>query len=1294
MKTMLFFLIFIPFLLMPVAGAAPVTCTFRNGACLSGETLIYGMTGTANAHGSTSSGATTLCCTMSSHTVTNGCTITNGGADIMYKLSAPSNGHAAKKDGTYSTNVCFAATKAFVATVYGSDCATATPTGYPAAACVGSLSAHTNAHMGNCEAYTTKACLAVALDDTAPDITITTDPVSLTPGQDVVITATAADANNGAADSGTQRAGVKSIAVTYDGAACGTTVYTSPYPSTEDTSCIVNAGAVGSHTISVTATDGFDNSRTSTQTLVIGDTFSASLFLSKDADGDDDGVWDMGDGDRTVYAYLSHTGTLLTTCELDWGEGPVETVPLADTVRSHTYIPDGTKTVGYRCNDQFRGFTPWATDSIAVDTSAPEVGSPELFSAGNDLFTGFVIGPELVLYTTNGTPLFGGTAAETLAPLGEVAYRVTNISFPNSETAVITYPVLSYTTAGVQTVPALPATTIKYQFQLPPARISDGRYNISVRVTHLGGLAGYANATIVLDRMAPSGTIAINNNAPATSTTAVAIIVDVNDERSGIPAQGCRVKNAGGSYGLLQTCTGLTHTLLPGEGAKTVVVDVRDRAGNTQEFTDSILLDTTAPVVSVTGALTGFTNQDTLAGVGCADPVSNGVSSGCTTTSFALKVFPYQPGDPLPACPAEYTEYTDGSSRLITGFSAVCAAAKDEAGNTGFSGPTGEAFLVDHIPPAAGIFPFSPYTQDTSFTVGFWGGIDPDNDGGDLDSMDLQYNATRFNYPAQDFVPFLSGMTDTETTFGPLLPNLLPAVDCDLSFDPRYCVEDGYTYTFRVRARDQAGNVGGFSAPEHITVDSSPPTCVFLRPDGRPFPAYTLSSFPLYWAVQDPVSGVASFALRYATEADPTLRPLADLCIVADGDAQGNAACTGTLGRTYTFSCTATDTAGNIISTSTATTVTDAAGSAFMNPLPASMSNATSLWNDAQRTFPVSWDQVAGGREVRCFNVQYRNETDPFTDLGGSCIPPATTSLLFGPVSEGSLYQFRVRSTDTSDITSTFSDEAPLNQNVNTIVDSTSPRLNLTAFKPDWTLFDLSQTLFLTQNIDSVTITANATDLTSPLASQTLTVDTGVQTVHTCNLIPTGSSCPTLVLPTTDDFTLRVQVTDAAGNQNRTRKLSFVRHPVAGFPLPQVFLVLGDSREVDVTIRNIQSQPAEITLFLCRQTVQGGEQACPDQIQAELPEDGDSNPTTFKVVMGALSEKTIPVRLSAATIGTVTLYLASSSTAGGLEDSDSLTVDVGFPPEFPDMAGWSLFLMLGFSVVIYAGFSRKIHCFL
>lgn len=117
-------------------------------------------------------------------------------------------------------------------------------------------------------------------------------------------------------------------------------------------------------------------------------------------------------------------------------------------------------------------------------------------------------------------------------------------------------------------------------------------------------MASYFNLT--LDTTAPSGlTLSINDDALYTTSTAVTLKIAVADEAT----TGYQMKIWGiagvadeGSASWETFATTKSVTLPSGDGLKTVHVKVRDDVGNeSAEVMDTITLDTTIPVVTVTG---------------------------------------------------------------------------------------------------------------------------------------------------------------------------------------------------------------------------------------------------------------------------------------------------------------------------------------------------------------------------------------------------------------------------------------------------------------------------------------------------------------------------------------------------------------------------------------------------------------------------------------------------------------------------------------------------------------------
>jgi len=103
--------------------------------------------------------------------------------------------------------------------------------------------------------------------------------------------------------------------------------------------------------------------------------------------------------------------------------------------------------------------------------------------------------------------------------------------------------------------------------------------------------------------------------------------------------------------------------------------------------------DTTPPTVGVSGAPDDWTNSDQTAKVTCDD----GSGSGCDNTSLKIYISTTDPG----TCSTTYSDYTSDytltSPQTISFHLWVCGAAKDNAGNEGYSSPV--EFKVDKNAP-------------------------------------------------------------------------------------------------------------------------------------------------------------------------------------------------------------------------------------------------------------------------------------------------------------------------------------------------------------------------------------------------------------------------------------------------------------------------------------------------------------------------------------------------------------------------------------------------------------------
>lgn len=196
---------------------------------------------------------------------------------------------------------------------------------------------------------------------------------------------------------------------------------------------------------------------------------------------------------------------------------------------------------------------------------------------------------------------------------------------------------------------------------------------------------------------------AVPNGINGWYVSQVASSVTCSDVGSGCNKITYTTNNGAHWYDASAYSTPFTYNLNLGDGTYYVKAYSTDKAtlvGTTvQAPVFPIKVDTSAPSVSVTGAPSIWQNSDASAGVGCSDS-----GSGCGT--YGLKTYSSNPG----SCSSDYNQYPLAPPQAISSHIWVCAAAKDVAGNAGFSSPV--EFKVDKIPPQVKPYgvPFAPCT--------------------------------------------------------------------------------------------------------------------------------------------------------------------------------------------------------------------------------------------------------------------------------------------------------------------------------------------------------------------------------------------------------------------------------------------------------------------------------------------------------------------------------------------------------------------------------------------------------
>ncbi|MBI4439127.1 hypothetical protein HY640_04300, partial [Candidatus Woesearchaeota archaeon] len=130
--------------------------------------------------------------------------------------------------------------------------------------------------------------------------------------------------------------------------------------------------------------------------------------------------------------------------------------------------------------------------------------------------------------------------------------------------------------------------------------LSDGNYSYYVWANDSNAATGQsAVRTLIVDTLFPNASLVINGGASTSSSTLVSLAVSANDTNSRVK---CRFSNENRAFTSWETCTeNRAWTVVSGVGSKTVVLQVRDAAGNVNETNASInvVTSTSPPAPSV-----------------------------------------------------------------------------------------------------------------------------------------------------------------------------------------------------------------------------------------------------------------------------------------------------------------------------------------------------------------------------------------------------------------------------------------------------------------------------------------------------------------------------------------------------------------------------------------------------------------------------------------------------------------------------------------------------------------------
>lgn len=483
--------------------------------------------------------------------------------------------------------------------------------------------------------------MATPLVGTAPPPDTTSPNVSLTPPSPILagtvsLAATASD-----------NVGVVGVKFILDAnTTIGSEDTTSPYGVSWNTSTAAN----GTHTLTAQARDAANNIATSTAITVTVDNQAptGSVVINGGA---------TATNSTTATLTLTATDAVTSVTQMRFSNNGTSFSAAEAFAPTKTWTLSsgaGTKTVYVQFKDAAGNWSTSATNTIVLDTTAPTISartatnitgnSAQITWTTNEPATSRV---EYGLTTSYGssttldpTLLTAHSVALTvLAPNTTYNYRVRSVDAAGNETisANSTFktavaldttaptvawvgPAANSVLAGTVTLSATAAdnvaiggvqflvdgnplgsedTTSPYSISWNTTTATSGTHTLQARARDTSGNTATTQAiSVVVDNVAPTGTVVINNNATATNNATVTLALTASDTQGSVTQM--RFSNDGTTYSAAETyATAKTWTLAGGDGTKTVYVQFQDAAGNwSSAATDTIVLDTTAPSIT------------------------------------------------------------------------------------------------------------------------------------------------------------------------------------------------------------------------------------------------------------------------------------------------------------------------------------------------------------------------------------------------------------------------------------------------------------------------------------------------------------------------------------------------------------------------------------------------------------------------------------------------------------------------------------------------------------------------
>jgi hypothetical protein len=396
---------------------------------------------------------------------------------------------------------------------------------------------------------------------------------------------------------------------------------------------------------------------------------------------------------------------------------------------------DGTKTIYLQCRDK-GGNQSECSDTIVLDRTAPAC----FFAIANGL-----------QYTTSANVVLNLSCSDATSGLSRMRFK-------NSGGAWTAWEPYSGTKSWILAG-------------------GDGTKTVYLEVEDGAGNTSQCT-DIYLDASSPTCSIVINSGDDFALATSVSLALSASDVGSGISQM--RFKDEGGSWTSWQAYSESKSWTLPGgDGQKTVYAEFKDKAGNTSQCTDTITLDTTPPVcsISINDGDDYTATPSVILNLSAAD-----VGSGVSEMRFIDEAVPWTGWEPYSTAKSWTLPAIEGSRTVFVEF-------RDAVGHTSHCS---DKIFLDLTPPTCSMQIAGGAAYSTTHDVTL-----------DLSAADAGSGVYEMRF-IDEAVPW-TGWEPYSTT----KPWTLPAGE-----GPK---------TVFVEFRDEAGNTSNCS--DGITVDTIAPTC-------------------------------------------------------------------------------------------------------------------------------------------------------------------------------------------------------------------------------------------------------------------------------------------------------------------------------------------------------------------------------------------------------------------------------------------------------------------------------------